>query len=158
MIAKWIRNQMNQSGPVFILTSRALFHIMYVCTLTMNLEKHSRDLRCSDWPFEKHIQVVDLLVSSAVQQDINQKFSSDYKNFHLILNLNMNRLIQVYRSKDWCLKRCSSKDLFWPLQRKAWVFLKFEMHIKFGFQLQKNLLLNLRVFVTLAWCNLSITA
>ena len=35
-------------------------------------------------------QVVDLLVSSAVQQYINQKFSSN-KNSHLILNLNMNR-------------------------------------------------------------------
>ena len=85
------QNQMNQSRPCYLFLSRGgLLQIMYVYTLTMNLEKHSRDLRCSDWPFEKHIQVVDLLVSSAVQQDINQKFSS-YKNPHLILNLNMNR-------------------------------------------------------------------
>ena len=38
-------------------------------------------------------------------------FSSEQFSFD-ILNLNMNRLIQVSRSQDWCLKRCSGKDSF----------------------------------------------
>ena len=88
---------------------------------------------------------------SRPQAETNKSsFRSEQFSFD-ILNLNMNRLIQVSRSwRDWCLKRCSlakTHSSFWPLQRKALArsFCNLKCILNLALSLQKMLLLNLLI-------------
>ena len=95
---------------------------MYFNTFTLKWHKHLRDLK-SFWPC---LATCDRVTSSSGAHHSTGNFHSSNRNIFIWYWIWIwIDWFSLGRSGDWCLKRCSVKTYssFWPVQRKARVFL-----------------------------------